>query len=100
MRRRTQLALIGLVALVLAAASLLGGAVRERGQAGAAVAPGDAAVSADRILTGFSAAGGTDTRALERAVREHPDARSLVLLGYAYQQRWRETAYASNLPLS
>ena len=44
---------------------------------------------------------GTDTRELERAVRADPnDARSLVLLGYAYQQRWRETADASNLPRS
>ena len=28
------------------------------------------------------------------------DAESLVLLGFAYQQRWRETADASNLPRS
>ena len=63
--------------------------------------PSMPAFAADRALTGIAADGGTDTRELERAVRERPDdARSLVLLGYAYQQRWRETADASNLPRS
>ena len=102
MRFRTQLAVAALVVSALAVGSLLGGVLGDGGRSAAATAvPVDASFAADRALTGIAAAGGTDTRELERAVRERPDdARSLVLLGYAYQQRWRETADASNLPRS
>ncbi len=101
MRVRTQLIAVGLVASALLFGSLLGGALRGGSAAPAAPQPADVAFAADRALTGFAAATETDTRALEGAVRERPDdARSLVLLGYAYQQRWRETADASNLPRS
>jgi tetratricopeptide (TPR) repeat protein len=100
-RTRTQLLAIGFVAVLVAAASLLGGVLRDRGGAVAAVSYPDAGVAADQVLTGIAATRGTDTRELERAVRASPDdTRSLVLLGYAYQQRWRETADASNLPRS
>lgn len=103
MRSRTKLATTGLVVLGVALGSLLGGVLREgdaasRVRSDAAVA---ASFAADRVLTGISSSAGTDTRELERAVRAHPnDSRSLVLLGYAYQQRWRETADASQLPRS
>lgn len=101
MRTRTQLLAIGLVAVFVAAASLLGGVLRDRGGAVAAVSRADAGVAADQVLAGIATTRGTDTRELERVVRADPDdARSLVLLGYAYQQRWRETADASNLPRS
>jgi tetratricopeptide (TPR) repeat protein len=101
-RLRTQLVVVALVVSALALGSVLGGVMRD-GSGGpspsAAAGPG-AAVAADRLLAGI-ASSGTDTRELERAVRERPgDQRSLVLLGYAYQQRWRETADASNLPRS
>jgi tetratricopeptide (TPR) repeat protein len=100
-RTRTQLLAIGLVAVFVAAASLLGGVLRDRGGAVAAVSRADAGVAADQVLAGIATTRGTDTRELERVVRADPDdARSLVLLGYAYQQRWRETADASNLPRS
>ena len=99
---RTRITLIGLVAVVVALGSLLGGVLRDtQGAAAPAVAPVDASFAADRALTGFASGDGTDTRELERAVRSRPDdVRSLILLGYAYQQRWRETADASNLPRS
>jgi tetratricopeptide (TPR) repeat protein len=102
MRFRTQLAVAAVVVSALAVGSLLGGVLGDGGRSAAAPAvPVDASFAADRALTGIAAAGGTDTRELERAVRERPDdAQSLVLLGYAYQQRWRETADASNLPRS
>ena len=102
MRFRTQLAVTAIVVSALAVGSLLGGVLRDGGGSAAATAvPVDGSYAADRALTGIAAAGGTDTRKLERAVRERPDdAPSLVLLGYAYQQRWRETADASNLPRS
>jgi tetratricopeptide (TPR) repeat protein len=100
-RTRTQLLAIGLVAVFVAAASLLGGVLRDRGGAVAAVSRADAGVAADQVLAGIATTRGTETRELERVVRAEPDdARSLVLLGYAYQQRWRETADASNLPRS
>lgn len=101
MLSRTKLVVAGLVVLAVALGSLLGGVLRERD---ASVMLGDptfhASFAADGVLSGISA-GGTDTRELERTVRARPeDSRSLVLLGYAYQQRWRETADASHLPRS
>jgi tetratricopeptide (TPR) repeat protein len=101
-RTRTKLIVAALVCAALAGGSLLGGTLREGSASSGppALAPETAAVAADRVLTGISA-GGTDLRALERAVAMDPaDGRSLLLLGYAYQQRWRETADASTLPRS
>ena len=101
MRFRTQLVVVGLVASALAVGSLLGGVLGDGGGSAATLAvPVDASSAADLALTGITA-GGTDTRELERAVQERPDdVQALVLLGYAYQQRWRETADASTLPRS
>ncbi|HEX2302314.1 MAG TPA: tetratricopeptide repeat protein [Gaiella sp.] len=103
MGTRTKLVLAALVCAALAAGSLLGGALRERNASSGArvVAPGAVTFAADRALAGISTAGSSDLRELEQAVRADPaDGRSLVLLGYAYQQRWRETADASTLPRS
>ena len=103
MRSRNKLFVAVLVVVGVVLGSLLGGVLQD-GQAGSragAPTPAAATVLADQALTGIASAGGTDTRELERAVRDRPnDTRSLVLLGYAYQQRWRETADASNLPRS
>jgi tetratricopeptide (TPR) repeat protein len=90
------------VVLALALGSLLGGVLRDGdGAADARPAVDSTASAADRVLAGIASHGATDTRELERAVRTDPtDAESLVLLGFAYQQRWRETADASNLPRS
>lgn len=101
MRLRIQLAVVGLVASALAVGSLLGGVLGAGGGSAATPpVPVDASSAADLALTGITA-GGTDTRKLERAVQERPDdVQSLVLLGYAYQQRWRETADASTLTRS
>ena len=68
MRTRTQLLAIGLLAVLVAAASLLGGVLRDRGGAVAAVSHADAGVAADQVLAGIAATRGTDTRELERAV--------------------------------
>src|SRR4029453_12429660 len=51
-RTRTQLLAIGLVAVLVAAASLLGGVLRDRGGAVAAVSRADAGVAADHVLAG------------------------------------------------
>jgi tetratricopeptide (TPR) repeat protein len=97
-----KLLISALVVLGLALGSLLGGVLWDgEGTVRARATTGSTAFAADRVLAGVSTAGGTDLRELERAVRADPnDARSLVLLGYAYQQRWRETADASHLPRS
>lgn len=100
MRARPQFIVAGLVVIAVGLGSLFGGVLRDgRDAAGVrAAAPPDAAAAADRALTGFSSGDGTDVAELERAARARPDdVRSLVLLGYAYQQRWRETADPSNL---
>ena len=100
--RAPKLIVSALVALGLLLGSLLGGVLRDgEGAVRAPVTAVSAAYAADRALTGISTAAGTGVRELERAVRRDPDdGESLVLLGYAYQQRWRETADASNLPRS
>jgi tetratricopeptide (TPR) repeat protein len=100
--RTPNLILSAVVVLVLALGSLFGGLLWDGGGAVRDRAPAvSTAVAADRVLAGIATAGGTDLRRLERAVREDPtDARALLLLGYAYQQRWRETADASTLPRS
>jgi tetratricopeptide (TPR) repeat protein len=97
-----KLLISALVVLGLALGSLLGGVLWDgEGAVRARATTGSTAFAADRVLAGVSTAGGTDLRELERVVRADPyDARSLVLLGYAYQQRWRETADASHLPRS
>ena len=101
MRPRTQLVVICLVVSAAAVGSLLGGVLRDGGVAAASAPSRSVSLAADRVLSGIASGGGTDTRELEQAVRERPDdAEALVLLGYAYQQRWRETADASNLPRS
>jgi tetratricopeptide (TPR) repeat protein len=103
LRIRTKLIVAFFLVAAIAAGSLFGGTLRGEGAArtgpiAVQAAPGFAA---DRALTGIASSGGTDTRELEQAVRANPqDGRSLVLLGYAYQQRWRETADASTLPRS
>lgn len=91
-----------LVALGLVLGSLLGGVLWDgEGAVRAPVTAVSPAYAADRALAGISSAAGTGVRELERAIRRDPeDAESLVLLGYAYQQRWRETADASNLSRS
>ena len=100
-RSRTKLLVTGLVTAAVALGSLLGGVLQTGDGAVRAVAPPRRDVAADQVLAGIASAAGTDTRELERAVRARPtDTQSLVLLGYAYQQRWRETADASNLPRS
>ena len=99
---RARLLVSVVVVLGIALGSLLGGVFRD-GQGGAARADTGAstAFAADRVLAGIASASGSDTRSLEQAVRANPgDGQSLVLLGYAYQQRWRETADASHLPRS
>ncbi len=104
MRTRTKLIVAALLAAAVAVGSLFGGTLREGGAAGTgapAATAGATASAADLALTGITTRGGTDTRALEATVRENPrDVGSLVLLGYAYQQRWRETADSSALPRS
>ena len=101
---RTKLIAIVLFAVATAIGSLFSGTFREQGRsaaAEAAVTPNAQAAAADRALAGLTTRGASDTGSLEEAVRADPtDARSLVLLGYAYQQRWRETGDATVLPLS
>ena len=104
MRTRTKLIVAALLTAAISAGALLGGTLHEQGSAattGPVAAAGAPALSADRTLSGIAPTPGTDTRTLEQAVQVNPaDGRSLVLLGYAYQQRWRETADASYLPRS
>ena len=104
MRTRTKLITAALLAAAVTGGSLFGGVLREGGTAATppAAAAGTAPASAaDRVLTGIGSARGTDTRVLEEAVRARPDdPGALVQLGFAYQQRWRETADPSTLPSS
>jgi len=101
-RTRSRLALLLALAGALSAGALLGGALVERGGSGAerrAAATVAANVAAEAALGGYGAAGAADTVALERQVLATPnDVRALTLIGYAYLQRWRETADASFLP--
>jgi tetratricopeptide (TPR) repeat protein len=91
--------LAGAVAAIAVTASLLGGVLTESNPgAPAAAAPGR--ISADTALSGFSL-GNTESvvRGLEEKLRTQPrDARSLALLGLAYQQRARETGDPSFYP--
>jgi tetratricopeptide (TPR) repeat protein len=94
MRRRTTVLLGGVVAVALALASLVGGILVE---------PFSSLPAAPRVLQDGAPAGrggGNVIAELEMAVRAAPDPRKLTQLGFAYQQRWRETADASFLPRS
>jgi tetratricopeptide (TPR) repeat protein len=99
MRRRVLIA--GTAAALAAAVLLLGGALGGDPAPPAHAAVPDA-VAAERLEAGF-AAGTTDryVASLERSVGADPtDARSLALLGLAYQQRSRETGDPSYYALS
>jgi tetratricopeptide (TPR) repeat protein len=92
---------LALTILGLALGTLLGGVLREGGAEAARTAGATRAaeVAADRIVAGFGTGTATDLGRLEAAVRTSPrDPAVLTLLGFAYQQRWRETADASFLP--
>jgi tetratricopeptide (TPR) repeat protein len=95
---RARWILAGAVAAIAAAASLLGGVLTET-NAGTPAAK-VVEFSADRALSGFSL-GQTETtvRALQERLRKNSrDARSYSLLGFAYQQRARETGDSSYYP--
>ena len=97
---KTKILVAVAVAVLTSVAAFLGGAL-DRSQAGEAPR-GDVQAAAGRLLAGFSPG---DTAAyvarLEAKVAGEPhDARSLVLLGLAYQQRARETGDASYYPRS
>ncbi len=101
MRTRTKLALFLALAAALSAGSLLGGTLAGGGgrPAGSESAPVSADVAAEAALGGYGTGDAADTAALERRVGAAPqDVQALTLLGYAYLQRWRETADASFLP--
>src|SRR5580765_4527090 len=90
--RQTRLVLAGTAAALVAAVSLVGGALRSSGGSAQAV-PVKASVASESFSAGFS---GGDTasfvRRLVAELRTHPgDGKSYTLLGLAYQQRARET---------
>jgi tetratricopeptide (TPR) repeat protein len=95
---RTRLILAGAAAALTAAAALLGGVLGESNPA--TPPPIVLDFSADQALTGFSL-GDTETtvRGLQERLRERPrDAHAHALLGFAYQQRARETGDPSYYP--
>src|SRR5580765_4133996 len=90
--KQTRLVLAGTAAALVAAVSLVGGALRSSGGSAPAV-PVKASVASESFSAGFS---GGDTasfvRRLVDELRTHPgDGKSFTLLGLAYQQRARET---------
>jgi len=90
--KQTRLVLAGTAAALVAAVSLLGGALRGSGGSADAV-PVKASVAGESFSAGFSG-GDTATfiRRLVAQLRAHPgDPKSYTLLGLAYQQRARET---------
>jgi tetratricopeptide (TPR) repeat protein len=90
--RQTRLVLAGTAAALVAAVSLVGGALRDSGGSAGAV-PVKAATAGESFSAGFSA-GDTASfvRRLVGELRSHPaDAKGYTLLGLAYQQRARET---------
>ncbi len=92
MTRQTRLVLAGTAAALVAAVSLVGGALRSSGGSARAV-PVKSSAAGESFASGFSAG---DTASLVRRLvddlRAHPaDAKSYTLLGLAYQQRARET---------
>jgi tetratricopeptide (TPR) repeat protein len=91
---RKRIGLIAALVVLLALGGALGGVLSDSSSSGRATeaAPPDGHV-ADQALAGFSI-GDTEglVLQLQNAVRENPrDAKSLALLGLAYQQRARET---------
>jgi tetratricopeptide (TPR) repeat protein len=94
-RRLTMLLLGSAVAVALALASLVGGVLAEPSSSLPATAPSALRDGAPSGPGGSRAIGD-----LEAAVRAAPDPKTLTQLGFAYQQRWRETADASFLPRS
>lgn len=99
MTSRTKLLLLAALVTALAAGGLLGGIARE----GRSAAPGAVATPTAAFLADAAGAGGTRAAAariesLEAGVRARPrDPGALTALGYAYLQRWRDTADASYL---
>ena len=92
MTKQTRLVLAGTAAALVAAVSLVGGALRGSGGSTRAV-PVKASAAGETFAAGFS---GGDTasfvRRLVDELRAHPgDAQGYTLLGLAYQQRARET---------
>jgi tetratricopeptide (TPR) repeat protein len=90
--RQTRLVLAGTAAALIAAVSLVGGALRDSGGS-AGAAPVKAATAGESFSAGFSA-GDTASfvRRLVGELRFHPaDPKGYTLLGLAYQQRARET---------
>jgi tetratricopeptide (TPR) repeat protein len=103
MRSRTKVLATILLALAIGAGALLGGLLVENASESAVAPEARAALAAaDLALIGVSAgSGASELERLEHGVAEQPEnPKALVLLGYAYQQRWRETADASYLPRS
>ena len=101
MKTSTKILVLAAAVLSLAAGALLGGVLTEGGDGSAQPPQSAAAVhaAADGALTGFGAGSSAEVGRLEAAVRERPnDVTALTQLGFAYQQRWRETADASYLP--
>lgn len=105
MQTRLKLSFVALMAAGAGLGALLGGVLREGADAAPAAQPAFTSElglqgAADRALVGGGA--GTSapgTEALEAAVAARPnDPVALTTLGYAYLQRWRETADASFLP--
>jgi tetratricopeptide (TPR) repeat protein len=96
MRRRTAWLLGGALAVALALASLVGGVLAEPSSSLPTIAP---RALQDGVPAG--PVGGNPVAELEAAVRAAPgDPKALTQLGFAYQQRWRESADASYLPRS
>lgn len=92
---RFRLVAAGTVAALAAAVLLFGGVFRDAGSAQTVAVPG-----ALSVLEGGFAAGDTESlvRGLEAKVADvAADSKTLTSLGFAYQQRYRETADASYL---
>jgi tetratricopeptide (TPR) repeat protein len=98
--RQKLLFLSGLIAAI-GAGALLGGVGREGSPAShaAATPPPAASLLADAIGAGGVRASASQIAKLEATVRRNPRrSADLTALGFAYLQRWRDTADASFLP--
>jgi len=98
--KRSRLIAMGTVAVLAAAVSLLGGALRgsHARSALAAPPPSSAPALAREFATGDTAA---VVAGLQQRLRQNPrDAAGWALLGFAYQQRARETGDPSYYPRS
>lgn len=100
MRSRTKLLVLGLLVVALLTGALLGGTALEgRSAPRSDLAAPTAAFLADAAGAGGTRAAAAGIDALERAAATRPgDPGTLTALGYAYLQRWRDTADASYLP--